>query len=648
MRTNTDPKSSGRLGYACPTPHLVQTSKEEPLLEDCTNPTAAPGPLTAAALSALRATFEEKRHYPSEAMWRSLAAILSTLEHIANGTAEPLIHLAALDPGVGKTQAVVHFLRALLASEDHRHVSVIVCVGRRSQIEDFVREAELPHDEFAVFTSDGDNLGKDLVKLGRGEADKQNARILFTTHSMVESRCRGLSFAEASEFHYRGQPRTVRIWDEAILPGREVTLSRDDIFSILKPLRVSHPQLADALETLNARIRETEDGSQIVIPDLAADFGVDLNEGLRLVEDEPADRKDTVTGLWFLFGNVVTVRRDGAYNTILDYRETLSADIAPLLVLDASARVRTTYALWEQHRGGVLRLPEAPKDYSPLKLKVWSTGGGKSAFQTNGDTLLEGIAKVVNERVSEDWLLIHHKNPAFQRKLERLLVPRTGKVYYLNWGRHDATNEFASVPNVILAGTLFYPKARYEALGRAAAGVPSAHGPFPIKSSAEVELGEHRNLILQALCRGAVRKCHGASCPAVTAYIIASARSGIRDELPFVFPNATVEAWRPVKHDLKGNPARAATFVIEALTTGATEVPFAAVRKHLGITNTSNFNKTIRRHATFVEALAEQGIIEGPLGHPSSFMRAAVAYFGQELENARNTDDLPAARLQAA
>jgi hypothetical protein len=48
--------------------------------------------------------------------------------------------------------------------------------------------------------------------------------VRFTTHAMVESRCKGWKFAEVGAFHYRGKPRSVRIWDEAILAGHTLTI----------------------------------------------------------------------------------------------------------------------------------------------------------------------------------------------------------------------------------------------------------------------------------------------------------------------------------------------------------------------------------------------------------------------------------------
>jgi hypothetical protein len=43
---------------------------------------------------------------------------------------------------------------------------------------------------------------------------------------------------------------------------------------------------------------------------------------------------------------------------------------------------------------------------------------------------------------------------------------RLAVVSTLHWGAHDATNDYANVPNIILAGTLFLRPSYYEALGR--------------------------------------------------------------------------------------------------------------------------------------------------------------------------------------
>ena len=97
------------------------------------------------------------------------------------GTCFPLIHVSSLDPGVGKTTTVIFFLRALLRSHAHGEVAALVCVRRKDQIEAIVAEADLDPNDFAVLTAD-----PDLNRLGG--ASPSCARVLFTTHAMIEMR----------------------------------------------------------------------------------------------------------------------------------------------------------------------------------------------------------------------------------------------------------------------------------------------------------------------------------------------------------------------------------------------------------------------------------------------------------------------------
>jgi hypothetical protein len=72
----------------------------------------------------------------------------------------------------------------------------------------------------------------------------------------------------------------------------------------------------------------------------------------------------------------------------------------------------------------------------------------------------------------------------------------------------------------------------------------------------EVTLGEHRHLVLQALCRGSVRRCQGTECAPCDAYIIAATRSGIPAALPDIFPGCRVVRWQPVQKALSGKVKR--------------------------------------------------------------------------------------------
>jgi hypothetical protein len=574
-------------------------------------------------MTALAATFSGFEHRPSEEMWTALGAVAHTLEGMADRTAQPMIYLSSLDPGVGKTATYVHFLRELIASPDHDHVGALVCISRREQIAAVVEAAGLRREDFAVFTSDAD-----MNSMGRPDANE--ARVLFTTHRMVEVRCRNGSFERAAAFHYRNKPRAVRIWDEAILPGQTLTVERYALALLLKPLQNHRPELAADVERLFDAVGRAQSGEVIQIEDLAEKHGVTLNEALAIVQDGSADQRAAVEALWFLFGKPVSVRRDGTRgNTMLDYRDTLPEDIKPLLALDASVRVRSVYSYWEDHRGGVVRLPEAAKRYDQLTIHVWKRGGGRTSLRKADARLAEALANTISTKPAEPWLVIHHKDRGGE-SLEndvRSLLPDDGiRVHFLHWGAHDATNRFADVPNVILAGTLFFPPSYYEALGRLATGRHPGDGPISDEDLSEIMLGEHRHLILQALCRGAVRRCDGAGCPPTHAYIIASGHSGIAKALPGIFPGAHVVQWKPLKTELVGKAGDAARFILARLDENPDGiVRFGDVMAHLGWKDRRDFKRSIRRHIGFRDALDEAGVEEwGPGKHPIGFRRTVA------------------------
>jgi hypothetical protein len=139
------------------------------------------GELKDQTISALKSNFLEYGHAPSETMWVGIAALVDALEQMANGTLDPLPYLSPLDPGVGKTEAVVEFIRALMSSRSHRDVGVLICVSRLEEIKTLIEKMQLAKEDVAVFTTD-----PETNELGSDDID--NARVLFVTQQMVNSR----------------------------------------------------------------------------------------------------------------------------------------------------------------------------------------------------------------------------------------------------------------------------------------------------------------------------------------------------------------------------------------------------------------------------------------------------------------------------
>jgi hypothetical protein len=137
-----------------------------------------------------------------------------------------------------------------------------------------------------------------------------------------------------------------------------------------------------------------------------------------------------------------------------------------------------------------------------------------------------------------------------------------------------------------------------------------------------VTIGEHKHLILQALCRGAVRKCDGEYCKPMNAYIIAAPHTGIKSALPEVFPGCQIIPWQPVKRTLKGKVKEAFDY-LKAWVETTREQTIAFRRVATEITMKSpDFSKDIRKHSDFQAAIAELGLIEyGPGQRLTCFYR---------------------------
>jgi hypothetical protein len=569
-------------------------------------------------------------------MWDVLDETLGVMDAMANGVAERMIYVSTLDPGVGKSQAVVKFIDTLLRSREHMNVGAIICLSRLAEIAALTKEmVMLPRASYAVLTSDEST--NDL-----GQAPVNEARVLFTTQAQIERRCRdGKLFADVKAFHFQDRPRLLRVWDEAYLPGRGITLNRYDLSSLLRPLRgIGLFDLASTIEDLFYAMGKKDDGDLFEVPDFETDFG-SLNY---ILGRTGGCEEAALTDLWLLSGKLAAVRHDGrgCGNTILDYHdENLPPDIAPMLVLDASARpgVRSAYDQWEAERGGIKRLRPAPKRYDALTVNVWNTYGGKRAFEKRREELIDGVVQVINSKPTEEFLVVGHKakKPMRGKKAGDAkattadkMKPRVnieddvreriegdkGRVKFLTWGSHTATNEFVDIPNVILAGTLFYRASYYDALGRLVTATrPGRRLEERILN--DIELGEHRHLVLQALCRGRVRKCDGDACLPCEAYIIAANRTGIPAALPDIFPGCKVKLWRPIKRDLRGKVADAFKVITEWFDHAAPDAKlrFVDVQRAIDISDTSNFREDIRKHPDLVAGLSEYGIREDGRGY---------------------------------
>ena len=576
--------------------------------------------LVAESMKKIREFFKSKtQHKPSLDMYQALEDIVNTLSAMAEGDTDQKIYLSSLDPGVGKTTAITAFVETLVSAPKYSHVGVMICVARLDEISSMINRLCIQRESVAVLTSN-DEINK------LGGANVNEAQVLFTTQQRLENRLNGSDFSKSSEFFFNGEVRDVRIWDETWLPGKGVTINRDAISSMFQQLRPYHPKLTARLDALASDLKIAKDNSKLSLPDFEQEYGVDLNSVLS-VFDDTAVMSRSVSSLWYMSGKTVTVRKDDALgNVMLTYQQTLPDDLAPMLVLDASGRVRGTYKDMEMHRGNIIRLTTAVKHYDNLNLHVWTRGGGKSSW-VNPDSFREkvdGIASTIRKKSDEEWLIVMHKPKGKLRSVQKAVIDLVGedvdisKLHFIHWGRHMATNEYANVSNVILAGTLFFRPSDYEALGRLAADRhPSLN--YTSEEQKRIEKGEHLHGILQALCRGSVRQCREGVCAPCDAYVIASVNSGIPAALTEVFPRAKLHEWRPIGRVIKGQVKEALAYIDDCVLNGIDVIKFSDVKKAIGIKDSSNFNHNIRQHSNFKAEVAERGLVEWGRNRKTAF-----------------------------
>lgn len=584
--------------------------------------------LTEISFSRMLSEFQNYNHKPSDEMLAALYELIDTLTGMAAGTAQPLYHLCSVDPGVGKSTAIIQWLKTYL--EDpivYGDSGILISLDRHEEIERFVNDSKVDNDDFAVYVSDWKEAQK-LNTMGLGKHRATSARVLFTTKAQIKLRTRGTPFKDAEMFYYQGKPRQVRIWDESLSIGKPLTLGRLDIAGILSVLDKRNGELREQVEDVFNDLKRMEDNSIYEMPE----FDLSLNEVLHTFSRSTADRRATAETLWLMSGKAVTVRRDNQGEVMVDCIEDMPVDFPPCLVTDASARVRETYHLQELYRKDVKRLQSAQKRYDKLTFKVWRKASGKGVYHTKEIyRIADEATKVINSMPEEKFLVIHHKTTDDSNDLKRLIIREVNgnpeRVKFIHYGRHTSTNDYSEIPNVIVAGTLFYRVADYEALGRASASRPTSDGPFTKEEIERVKRGESAHHLLQAICRGKVRKCEGDECPPSAVWLITSAKTGIEELLPTVFPGSKKELWKVSDLQLKGKLKAALEYLKVQLDEGKTRILVKSVRDHIGVKHSFKFKRDVLWKEEFKQKLEELHLIVDGSGRGSAFIRPDFSYY---------------------
>lgn len=581
--------------------------------------------LTLAAFSDLQQFFREKDHSPNAEMMEGLYNTIDNLTLQLHGKLDPMYYICALDPGVGKTSAIKAWIRNYLKrAHEYDRKGVVLFFDRHEEISSFLDECDLPADSYAVLVGDATAVGKSLNARGIGKDNAGDALVLFTTKQQIIRRAhKTKSFQGVEVFHYQGEPRVVRIWDESMQVGRELTVNASDVLELVGTIeRRGEMELGAQIRGFALELYGCGDSDLVEI----LDFDLELRSGFRW--ETPTMRK-TAEMLDMLAGRVAEVKVEGKGRVVLDCIESLPEDLQPCLVTDASARFRGTYALYEEYQGRIQRLaPEhSCKTFAPLTVHILHRSTSKQTYSNPKEIekVAADVAEVVMSRPGEDFLVVvtvsNYKRLSKEIQ-EQLPKKEHGRVRFLTWGRHTATNKFIDIPNVIITSLLYYRPADYVASMRASAVYPAAQGMMPKEYFRGFQRGEIGHHIGQAANRGKMRKCVGGMCPDSRLWIMGAKSIGVESIVAEVFPGCTVREWKSVApKEIGGIKEQVRSYISAEFRTGKEFVSWSSVRKAFGIKDQSNFRKTFLKDDAFLSSCGDVGIMINFQNY--SFIRSA-------------------------
>lgn len=479
----------------------------------------------------------------------AIRALLDALEAGLTGNLSDRYYLSSIDPGVGKTQSVAAFLRVWKAQGFSPASSVLIGLSRLQEIDSYLNDAGLDRNDIAVLTSDPDRNA-----MGLPSADHGFARIMFTTQQMIERRTRDCTFAEAEEFHFEGGPRALRIWDESFIPAEHLVIKADELARLPLALRRKAPAHAEAAQALTMQLWGPEKREHLLIPQVFEELPV------RPSRSQDTALVKTLEALSRLAGQKLETIKAGDGIHLAGASRPLPSDFAPVVILDASGRVRSTYRVWEQAGGLLHRLPVATNDYSRLRVHLWERNVGKTATDAFED-VADALGKLIDDDDTDDhWLIVSYKDHPLDGLLPKGLKAATeGRLHFLTWGMHHGTNAYSHCRKVVLVGQLSYGLSGYRALA-AACGAPEPGEAM----DEELQRGEYQHHLLQALTRASVRRSRRGLAGICTAYVVASPQLGFADLIPATFPGCIIDRWSPDQSALEGRVGELISLLADA------------------------------------------------------------------------------------
>ena len=538
----------------------------------------------------VRLTIEQLSEWgssPSVEHVRGIEDAAQFIAKMASGTAPRVIAISSMSTGMGEVAATTG--KVLTSNATYADVGMLVFISTKRDLESMIERMGFtlgPDPRYAVRTGKK-NVELNSLGVGAEPGAQNNAQVLFTTQAkfIYQSRYRK-NFERDPFWHYRDKPRPVRIWDESIVP--------------VDTMMLSAAQLAELSAELWNR---GEDDAAKIVREFAKALCDKPNDSLIRVPTVPltcpspeAEEEDGVfaelcaTMVW-LGGQRVRVYRDEYTGAAISYREALPKLLSPLLVLDANAKERKAYQLWQEGRGGLVHLFSPAKTYNNLTIHIYDHRAGIEAHRDKAYRALVDAATAAFFDAMRDGaervLFLHNKaekpSQDMQKLIRKAIREKGGdpsRAVFLHWGLHKSSNEYMDVKHTVAIGVQQAPLYAVAALVHGVSQV-APHEPLNKEHVEGTRQTEMMHTLFQGVGRSAVRRTINGDVPEGThLYLIASDRGPMRfprERLGEWFPGARVVEWKPFGTSLRGGRKKTdelPRFVTEAILPRAGGGPF--------------------------------------------------------------------------
>jgi len=483
---------------------------------------------------------------PDDKIKRAFSLLTGKMEQALDGGLDPAIYVMSADAGTGKSTAV----QSLLAEWKDKGFpgdGAIVFLNTLAEIDAYITGAKLDKADYAVFTSD-----PVYARYGAGREAAGIVPVLFTTHSMARRRLAGCaSFKDAECFHYKGQPRALRVWDEALLAAEYAAFDLNDLHMLPSALKGRSRKEIKVFEGLQQSLATVSAGDLIPIPaEIRAVADGVLGAGGKIAEQA----RRTLEALSKLAGSNAQINgsADGGWYCI-GIGLPIPADIGPLFVLDASARLTGRYDDWSAYGMKVVALEPATLRYDNLAIHLWDRGCGKTAMRKADErrTIMGAVADLINSKPTEGFLLVMSKEFCLIGPDGRPMIPGdlssavrdVERVHVTTWGRHLSSNDHRDIANVVLLGSYNYGDSAYDALALASTG--AMNGVAGVEERRREEAAEFTSNAYQAICRVRCRNRTGGNCEPASAYLVMGDSDRRRQLIENAFPGCSISSWEP-------------------------------------------------------------------------------------------------------